>query len=121
MTTFDDGPAAGKTLLLRRAPLFLRVVVNSMTGEIDALDQPGDEPRPGEVLHAYVLTARPHWAHIRASKGRGGAYTGGPYKLVEPQPSAKQMATTLAWSLWCHKDGVVPEFAAEAVKKGSWL
>lgn len=120
MTTFEDGPAIGKTLMLRRAPLFLRVVVNENTGEVDALDQPDDSPRLDEVLYAYVLTEAPHWAHFRAAKGRGGFFNGGKYKLVQPQPSMEKMAGKTLWARWCEREAIVPEFATEAVKRGSW-
>jgi len=55
MTTFEDGPAKGQHLSLQRAPKFLRVVEDG--GKWDALDQPTDEPRPGETLYAYRISS----------------------------------------------------------------
>ena len=37
MTTFQDGPAKGMTLMLKRTPVYLRVVCS--LGKVDALDQ----------------------------------------------------------------------------------
>jgi len=52
MTRFLDGPAAGKTLSLSYAPMYLRVVIDPK-GNVDALDAPDDSPRPGEIVHLY--------------------------------------------------------------------
>jgi hypothetical protein len=52
MSHFKDGPADGKTLSLSNAPLFLRVVIDEKSN-VDALDGPGDSPRPGETVHVY--------------------------------------------------------------------
>jgi hypothetical protein len=63
MTTFEDGPAKGQTLMLQRAPLFLRVVIDP-SGKVDALDQLTDKPASNEKIFAYVLTAEPGRFHI---------------------------------------------------------
>ena len=64
MIQFLDGPAAGHPMRLRRAPIFLRVVVDEKTGEVDALDQINDSPRPGEAMHAYRITEKPSHYHL---------------------------------------------------------
>ena len=53
MTRFLDGPAAGNALMLRRAPLFLRVTIDAAGGKVDALDQLDDDPQDGETVHVY--------------------------------------------------------------------
>lgn len=55
MTRFEDGPAAGVNLSLRRAPMFLRVVQNNQTGEWDALDQLDDTPEKNETIFVYKV------------------------------------------------------------------
>lgn len=52
--TFLDGPGKGQGLNLKRAPLFLRLVVKP-DGRIDALDQLEDRPADEERLYAYRL------------------------------------------------------------------
>ena len=55
MSTFVDGPAAGRTLALQRAPIYLRLVYG-LDGKWDALDQVDDQPDPGETVHVYRRT-----------------------------------------------------------------
>jgi len=79
---FLDGPAEGVTLFLRSAPEVLRVV-RAEDGTWDALDQPGDEPRPGETVFVYRREGRGGVAMVdfaRGSKHRSGAYASGRYR-----------------------------------------
>lgn len=71
MLTFFRGEAHGQVLQLRRAPLFLRVVLTE-AGEWDALDQPEDEIAPDETGHTYVMAVSQGNYHISVrGKGRG--------------------------------------------------
>lgn len=99
MTTFQDGPAKGQRLMLRRAAHYLRVVESG--GKFDALDQPDDQPEAGERLFAYEIVGEPSMCHIRASGGRGGSYPIATYRLVADQPADADMRTTQAWHSWC--------------------
>lgn len=102
MTTFIDGPAGGKTLMLKRAPLFLRVTKKH--DEIDALDQLDDTPRRDEEIFVYV---RQPGAMLKAihlntgSKPGGGWFSRASYKLSELQPLEMEMRTNEAWRVWC--------------------
>jgi hypothetical protein len=122
MTTFQDGPAKGKTLMLRRAPRFLRVVEKN--GKFDALDQLDDKPEPGENLFAYEITGRPGMMHIH-KRGGGGWYPIANYRFIEPQPTDAEMRTIEAWHSWCMKEDDRRPFvesaayAQSAVKEGS--
>jgi hypothetical protein len=51
--TFIGGPARGSKMYISRYPVFLRVVHNPDTYNIDALDQLDDEVRDGEHVHIY--------------------------------------------------------------------
>lgn len=105
MTTFDDGPAKGKHLNLRRAVHFLRVV-KAPNGDIDALDQLGDTARPEETIYAYEISEAPSWCHIRSGKkGASGFYAIARYHLFKDQPTDEVMRDNNAWSDWCHKHG----------------
>lgn len=87
MTTFQDGPAQGKTLMLRRCPFFLRVVTKR--GEIDALDQIGDTPSPAESIHVYLRQPGAAMNAIHLNTGRkpgGGWFARADYKLSPVQP-----------------------------------
>jgi len=108
MTTFKDGPANGKSLMLKRSPLLLRVVISG--GNVDALDQLEDRPARGETCFAYVLAARPGACHIRLSGGRGGFYPMAEYQMSPVQPSQKVMHDETLWREWCvsHKH-LVPQ------------
>jgi len=82
MTSFRSGPAEGKILMLRRSPIFLRVVVNS-DGKIDALDQPGDQPTATEQIHVYKLEGEVGSCHINRRGGTGGFFTFATYRSEE--------------------------------------
>jgi len=103
MTGFNDGPAAGQRLMLKRAPYLLRVTEEG--GKFDALNELSDEPRPGEKLYAYKMDLSdggPSFCHIRASKpAASGFYVIARYKLIEPQPPDEVMRDNAKWGHWC--------------------
>ncbi len=103
MTTFEDGPAAGEYLSLKRAPLYLRVTDNGSVW--DALDQVGDTPRPNETLHCYRLKEPAGNCHVHR-QGGGGWFKVATYVYVSPQPSDAKMRTTGAWRNWTAKQTV---------------
>jgi hypothetical protein len=82
MTSFIDGPAKGQCLLLKRSPQLLRVV--ELNGKWDALDQPGDEPRPGEKVYDYELAGQSGTCHINAGR-RSGFYPISKYRVAPKQ------------------------------------
>jgi hypothetical protein len=110
MTSFTNGPAQDQTLMLKRAPIFLRVVQDN-AGKFDALDQPEDTPRPGEKLYAYRIREKPGGCHLsircRGKRG-GGFYTIASYELVEVQPDQAFMADANHWGAWCHAQILPP-------------
>lgn len=102
MTRFEDGPAHGKTLMLKRAPQLLRVVVNN-DGEIDALDQLDDTPGADETLFVYQLKpgTEPGFCHILIRDRKGsGFYTSAEY-IFHSQPSDADIRETDNWRTWC--------------------
>ncbi len=115
MTNFLDGPAAGITLMLRRAPLFLRVTYDKTFAsavckkgrtEWDALDMLDDTPAAHEFLYAYRREGNAGSVHIdgRDSKtGRrfGRTYTTAEYVLVQEQPDDETMRSAEKWQAWC--------------------
>jgi hypothetical protein len=104
LTEFVDGPAAGQCLSLRRAPLFLRVVVNRYGREKtwDALDQLHDTPAAGEDLFAYRKVEDGGSIHLYRSPRRlSGWYAMAKYALIEPQPDDRTMRDTEKWRAWC--------------------
>lgn len=104
MTTFEDGPAKGQHLMLKRAARFLRVV--EADGKWDALDHPDDTPNPNEKLYAYEITSQPGMCHIHRGGGRGGFYPIATYRLVAYQPSDSDMRTVKCWQKWCECEAV---------------
>lgn len=105
MTRFIDGPAKGVTLMLRRAPLYLRVTIRPMPGAgdklpWDALDQPEDTPTPDETLVAYIRQGPASGAFIDGPRV-AGFYTLADYVMVPEQPTDAQMRDNAAWREWC--------------------
>lgn len=100
MVTFNDGPAAGKQVMLRSVPDFLRAV--ECDGQWDALDQPKDVPKPGETIYAYRRVGDVRQVHLRSSKpGSSGYYAMAEYALVSEQPLERTMRDRSAWETWC--------------------
>jgi hypothetical protein len=104
MTTFTNGPAKGRHLMLKRTPIFLRVT--EAGGKWDALNEPEDTPLPEEKLHAYRLAGMPGQCHVNISGGRGGFFALAEYELVAIQPDDATMRDAAAWSRWCHSQPV---------------
>lgn len=102
MTTFINGPAVGVSLLLQRAPLYLRVV-QGPDGTWDALDQLGDTPKSDETIVVYEMVGEPSRMHVQRREGGRrvcGWYEGGSYRLIVPQPDDTAVRATSAWRAW---------------------
>lgn len=102
MTRFLNGPAEKQTLMLQRAPLFLRVTRDG--DKWDALDQIEDTPRRGEQLFTYRRTGQAGFCHIQTAgkNGRrgGGFYAMAEYSFTEVQPSDEIMRDAAKWQQW---------------------
>ena len=107
MIQFLDGPAAGVKLMLRRAPLMLRVV-RSALGKWDGLDQPADEANAREQIFVYRMDGEPkgsvHLSCRGANRAASGFYPIADYKLWPEQPADEHVRTTKAWSAWCESN-----------------
>ena len=103
MTKFINGSAAGVPLMLRRAPLFLRVV-QSEDGGIDALDQLDDVPSATEVITAYRLVENSGMVHVCSrgkNRGASGYYPMASYELCDDQPG-DEGRDAAKWQAWCN-------------------
>lgn len=98
MTKFEDGPAKGQVLMLKRAARFLRVTEEK--GKWDALDQPEDCPRPGEKIYAYEVFGEVGAAFVDGAKFHALVPIAN-YRFVEPQPPDDVMRNNLIWCQWC--------------------
>lgn len=98
MIRFVDGPAAGVTLMLRRAPLYLRVTKGP---HWDALDQLNDFPDPDEVLTAYRRVGTPGMVHIDFTRKRSAWFAVATYRVVPDQPPDRVVRSTYLWRAWC--------------------
>ena len=99
MTFFEDGPAKGQNLMLKRAPRFLRIV--EACGKWDALDQLDDKPEPREKIFAYERSGERGTVHINQGSGRGGWYTIAAYRVLADQPDDTVMRNNERWRQWC--------------------
>jgi hypothetical protein len=71
--TFFGGAAHGTRLDLANIPVDLRVVVD-LFGNVDALDEEGDEPRDGESVHLYRRNQNLGWLHFKESRAWADSY-----------------------------------------------
>ena len=99
MTTFQDGPAKGRTLALALSPKLLRVT--ECRGEFDALDRWEDEARPDEMVYAYVLAVHLGTCHINRGRKGSGWYQIAEYRMLHPQPPIAVMRSNVEWARWC--------------------
>lgn len=101
MITFEDGPAAGAVLDLRRAPVFLRVVIDRATNEVDALDQLDDLPALGEDVHVYRRIGKAETYHIKcARRSESGFRSRAKYQLHDEQPADHVGRSRKSWEDW---------------------
>lgn len=103
MVKFTDGPAAGVTLMLKRAPVLLRVV-HSPSGEWDALDQLTDIPAANETITVYRRDGDALPVHLNFGGGKRGRASGfyqmATYRVMPAQPEAEHTRTNTAWQKW---------------------
>lgn len=102
-----DGPAAGQTLLLHRAPLLLRVTC--WAGVWDALDQIEDAPKENERIYVYRRRGPATAVHIKMARQRGqvrsgsGWYQAAEYLEVNPAPGDEEVRSNPRWQSWAWK------------------
>ena len=101
-------PLFSGSLSLKRLPKYLRFCysgagISRCANIWDALDQPDDEPCPGESLLAAVLVNNGSVHIDRSVKGRrvGSWHQTADYELVDPQPSQEVMRDRATWQAWC--------------------
>jgi hypothetical protein len=100
MTRFLDGPATDHTLLLKRAPKFLRAV-QGPTEKWDALDQLTDTPSADERVVAYELVNGPWTVHLNMGRNGCGWYQVAEYRVIVDQPGDDVLRSTVRWREWC--------------------
>lgn len=91
-----DGPAKGQHLMIRRCPLFLRMVQNAR-GQWDALDQVEDDPKVGETVYVYE---RIPGTHFNAFVRPGGRHEFADYKFI-PEAPTDVLRKREDWQAWC--------------------
>ena len=105
MTSFKDGPAQGKCLMLSRSPFFLRVVKDGR--EIDALDKLEDVAKPNEEIFLYYRISIADCAvFIDGRKnGKRWSWNGRPatYALWQefPEPDDATLRDNERFKAWC--------------------
>lgn len=104
MIKFLDGPAKDQTLMLRRAPIMLRVTRQVIARTFDALDQLTDAPDDGEEIFVYRQESYDGHVHLNCrgkNRSAGGFYPIATYRLLPDQPEDKHVRTNAAWAAWC--------------------
>ena len=99
MVELRGGPAGGVTLALRRAPRFLRVVIDP-AGAVDALDQLEDTPTDGELVEVYELLERRGPVHVCARRGGGSGWYESASYTFRGDVDGNQLRDTAAWRAW---------------------
>ena len=98
MMTLKDGPAKG-TYMCKRAPLYLRAVVNDKGGT-DVLDMPSDTPTDLESIHVYQRIGGHSMVHLSmADRRMSGFYARAEYKWM-PDVDGEYVRETVTWQRW---------------------
>ena len=105
MVRLLDGPAEGNSLKLRRAPVFLRVVIDN-DRSVDALDRLEDVPQDDESIYVYKIRPETFGRYhllVRGKNARthGGWWQSGDYDLFDDQPEDEILRDTAKWREWC--------------------
>lgn len=105
MVKFEDGPAQGHELNLRRTPMFLRVVIGD---KVDAIDMPEDIPEPNEDVYAYHLIDGTATAGFLCGvKGRGCIpFRSAIYRFCSIQPEENILRDRKLWVKWVEEISV---------------
>lgn len=102
MITLVDGPMEG-SYAVKRAPLYLRAVLDTQTGEKDVLDQLTDSPTAFEEVWVYKLEGEAGMVHLNFGSGRSGRRTGfyatGTYHHL-PNVVGGELRSEMAWRTW---------------------
>ena len=101
MIKLHDGPAAG-VYPVKRAPLYLRAVVNADTDKKDVLDQLVDKPGKAEAISVYRRVGPAGTVHINMGSTRKGSgfYATGEY-IHLADVDGGLFRETQAWQDWC--------------------
>jgi hypothetical protein len=94
-------------MMLRRAPIFLRIVVG-IDGTVDGLDRLDDTPELGEKVHVYRRVAFSGSMHVRYTgrhKPASGLYPIAEYEHL-PEVDGDQLRDTDAWRAWAQAQEV---------------
>lgn len=98
MMILVDGPAKG-TYMCKRAPLYLRAVVNDKGGT-DALDMPSDAPTDLEAIHVYRRIGGHSMVHLNmADRRMSGFYVRAEYEWL-PDVDGEYVRETVTWQRW---------------------
>jgi hypothetical protein len=118
MVRFEDGPAAGQTLALHRAPTYLRAVRGAKGW--DALDQLDDTPAADELIVVYRLAEKPSQYHLLCGRGKrgnaSGWYWNAVYRVVSPQPDDAVLRSNEEWQRWAQAQPL-PSWVEEMTKR----
>jgi hypothetical protein len=104
MSRFLDGPAAGVSLLIKRAPALLRAV-QKPDGSWDALDQFTDRPERNERIVVYRRVTEPATVHINRGRHGCGWQQMADYRVLAEQPADADVRQTSAWQAWANSVG----------------
>lgn len=99
MISLADGPVEG-AYAAKRAPEYLRAVLNTLTGDKDVLDQLDDSPGDNEEVWVYKLEGEAGTVHLNMGRNGGtGFYATGIYRHVEDVRGV-DVRDTMDWRRW---------------------
>ena len=100
MISLRDGPAKG-AYLVKRAPYYLRAVVDRVTGKADVLNELADVPSFNERVYIYKAVTEPHLVHVNFGSARRGTgfYMSAHYKYM-PGVDGEGLRDRDSWRKW---------------------
>jgi hypothetical protein len=114
-----DGPAEGVYRNIRRAPKYLRMVVDQRTGKIDALDQLDDAPTPDETVSVYLQESFDGYTHLDfdLEAGKFANYVNASYCHL-PAVDGQKLRLAAAWQDWVDRHAILDEWRESRTAAG---
>ena len=97
MLKFEGGPVEG-TFFCKRAPYFLRAVVNESTGAMDVLDLVDDAPEPNEKVYVYRREGEASTFHLNRGAAGSGFFPSATYRYMT---NGEDLRENKVWQAWC--------------------
>lgn len=97
-----DGPGAGQSFVVKRCPVFLRVVHSKASGW-DVLNEKDDTPKDDEEVYVYQRVSEPVKAFVDGT-GLHTLMVIAEYKFLDLMIGENLIRSNENWKWWCQNE-----------------